>query len=148
MSSEVQQYIPTGSSNGTIKRFALPTPHQDEDNDYAMAIDDAQQSFSSSFSLVQNKDIFPEMNVPSGQMPTPPLSDLLSLSPTPVPHIQVSKAVAADIIADIKAQAYAKSLTSPDLDDINFDNVDFNIELDSSDEDLPVLPLAPTKVER
>lgn len=140
-SAESQQCLSTAAPNDTITWFALPTPHRDED-DFAMAVDDDQQNSSSR--IVQNeymKLVSPENPVPIGSMLTPPLSGSSSLPPTPNP---VSKTMAEDIIADIKARAYAKILSSPELD-----NVDFKIELASSDEeDLPVVPLPSTKVKR
>jgi len=140
-SAESQQCLSTALSNDIITRFALPSPHPDED-DFAMAVDDDQQNSSSRFGQHESmKLVSPENPIPIGPMLTPPLSDLSPLPPTPNP---VSKITAADIIANIKARAYAKILSSPELDE-----VDFKIELASSDEeDLPVVPLPSTKVTR
>jgi hypothetical protein len=141
-SAESQQFLSTAASNNAITLFALPTPHPDED-DFAMAVDDDEQNPSSRFSQNESmKIVSPENSILISPMLTPPLSDLSLLPPTPKP---VSKTMAADIIADIKARAYAKILSSPEPDD-----VDFKIELVSSDdeEDLPVVPLLSTKVTR
>lgn len=69
------------------------------------------------------------------QMLTPPSSDLPSLPPTPVAPDSAKKST-QNIIADIKARAYAKRFSSPDSDQL-----DFQDDLDSSDDDELILPL-------
>lgn len=74
------------------------------------------------------------------QMLTPPLSDPFSPTPTPV----VPKKSIQNVIAAIKARAYAKSISSPDPDEL-----DFQDDLDSSDDDqLPILPLPASKPQK
>ena len=71
---------------------------------------------------------------------TPPLSDPFSPAPTPVVH----KKSIQNMIAAIKARAYAKSISSPDSDEPGFQD-----DLDSSDDDqLPILPLPTSKPKR
>ena len=72
-------------------------------------------------------------NHPTGQMLTPPLTVSL---PTPIPLDPATKT--AQIIAQIKERAYAKTHSSPEVAPLEF--ID---DLEDSDDDflLPVLPL-------
>ena len=70
-------------------------------------------------------------NCHNGQIPTPPLT---ISAPTPIPLDPATKT--AQIIAQIKERAYAKTHCSPKVDPLEFDD-----DLDDSDGDfLPVLP--------
>jgi len=76
------------------------------------------------------------------QMLTPPSSDLSSGPPTPLQN--TTGRTTRDIIDEIKARAYAKSLSTPE-----YDQVDFEEELASSDdEQLPDLLLPALKLNK
>jgi len=74
------------------------------------------------------------------QMLTPPSSDLPSVPPTPV---VLQNRTARDLIDEIKARAYAKSLSSPEYDDVDFKEL-----VSSDDEQLPDLLLPALKLNR
>ncbi|KAF9529383.1 hypothetical protein CPB83DRAFT_893485 [Crepidotus variabilis] len=123
--------IVTTASKGSTKHSTLPTPHPEDDNDsFAMAIDQGQHGPSTPSRVLP----LPNSTRNYRQMITPPSSDRPDLPPTPVALTQAAKT--AKIIADIKARAYARNVSSPEP------LLDFQDELESSeDEDLPILPL-------
>lgn len=116
---------------GATKRSKLPTPHRDDEGVDAMEIDDHASVFQDEV-MRDAEPLKPAFRIT--QMLTPPLSDLSSPPPTPVASAKNST---QNIIASIKARAYAKSFSSPESD-----QYDFQDDLDSSDDEpLPTLPL-------
>jgi len=121
----------TANRGGATKRSKLPTPHQDDESVGAMVIDDHASIFQDEI-MRDAEPLKPTFQ--TTQMLTPPLSDLSSPPSTPTASAKKST---QNIIASIKARAYAKSFSSPESD-----QYDFQDDLDSSDDvPLPSLPL-------
>jgi hypothetical protein len=129
-----QQHVFT-SNKGETKISKLPTPHRDDEASDAMAVEGNHTPVPQ-----DELDTEPWRPVQVTQMLTPPLSDLSSSPLTPI-VTTVAKKSTQNIIDAIKARAYAKSLSSPESGQL-----DFQDDLDSSnDERLPILPLPVSK---
>jgi len=118
----------TLQSSAIQKQVPLPTP--DHDGSFAMLIDEVDIHSSPLTSPIEGSkaaELPSRVSHTNIQILTPPSSDLPSIPPTPVALDQASKT--AKIIADIKARAYERSLSSPEP------YLHFNEELESSDDD-------------
>ena len=82
-----------------------------------------------------SKSITHKSSSPFDQILTPPVSDPLPLPPTPVALDAASKS--AKIIAEIKARAYANSMSSPETVPFEFDD---ELESSSDEDDLLTMP--------
>ncbi|KIM40065.1 hypothetical protein M413DRAFT_446218 [Hebeloma cylindrosporum] len=82
-----------------------------------------------------SKSIIQKSSSPFDQTRTPPVSDPLPLPPTPVALDAASKS--AKIIAEIKARAYANSMSSPEAAPFEFND---ELESSSDEDDLLTLP--------
>ncbi|KAF8973202.1 hypothetical protein BDZ97DRAFT_1912770 [Flammula alnicola] len=117
---------------------------EDEDEDVSMNVDEDFFADSSSplpATLPAGKLLARQESQSSDLIMTPPPSDIVSEPPAPVALDQASKT--AKIIAEIKARAYAKILSSPEVLPL-----EFNDQLDSSSDEedfLPTLPNATMK---
>ncbi|CAA7259137.1 unnamed protein product [Cyclocybe aegerita] len=116
------------------KQVLPPTPDQDDGESMYMDVDEPITIASTPDALSTSKQPAREDSRTFDQIMTPPPSDLPSMPPTPVALDQATKT--AQIIADIKARAYAKSVSSPEPAPL-----EFNETLDSSDDDLEPLEL-------
>ena len=138
--------IPTSQSDeedlASMKGQAqLPTPTLENDENMDVSEDDSLFSEPTTKATSTNcHSRTPNCTSHStGQMPTPPLT---VSAPTPIPLDPATKT--AQIIAQIKERAYAKTHSSPEVVPLEF--ID---DLDDSDDDflLPVLPFV-TKAAR
>ncbi|KAJ3511744.1 hypothetical protein NLJ89_g3917 [Agrocybe chaxingu] len=116
------------------KQVLPPTPDQDDGESMCMDVDVPITIASPPDTPSTSKQPAREGSRTFDQIITPPPSDLPSMPPTPVALDQATKT--AQIIADIKARAYAKNLSSPEPAPL-----EFNETLDSSDDDLEPLEL-------
>jgi hypothetical protein len=152
-SFQVGSLVPTSQSDeedlASMKEQAqLPTPTLENDKDMDLSLEptldnDEDMNISSDNSLFSEptskaKSTNYHSRTPNstshstGQMLTPPLT---VSAPTPIPLDPATKT--AQIIAQIKERAYAKTHSSPEVAPLEF--ID---DLDESDDDfLPVLPL-------
>ena len=126
--------VSTTNKAGATNSSKLPT-HRDGESTNAMTVNDHASASQDEVMKDAELDLEPLKPVQLTQMLTPPLSDLSSSPPTPIVSDGAKKST-QNIIADIKARAYAKSF-SPESDQFEFqDNLD-----SSEDEQLPTLPL-------
>ena len=132
--------VPTSQSDevdlASMKEQAhLPTPALENDEDMDVSSDDslfAEPTTKTTSTNCHSRTPNSTSHL-TGQMPTPPLT---ISAPTPIPLDPATKT--AQIIAQIKERAYAKTHSSPEVAPLEF--ID---DLDESDDDflLPVLPL-------
>jgi hypothetical protein len=128
--------VPPKNGSDYSQKSSLPlTPNVRNDG---MDVDEdlfSNRQLPSESASSTSKSIAHKSSSPFDQILTPPVSDPLPLPPTPVALDAASKS--AKIIAEIKARAYANSMSSPETVPFEFDD---ELESSSDEDDLLTMP--------